>query len=477
MPSKSSSSSSSNKRLCSDQRSVVVGTEVAGFVEYVNRVTSERDALKARCEALESDKIAANEKAETLQATFEELQETVSSNEENVERFQRDATYYEDAFKKTKLERDDFEMRCRVLNEKTSILALSVDKCKRDYENCQEYLNTKDAEIGNLQVNFSRVKHELIQCKDKVLQQKRYSDNCDSELEAEKKKVSDLKKENKHQKKSAVDADVEVSRYQTLATETRTRLENLEASSSIETSALKSRVASLELAAVESERMTRVVGDKNIEIESFFNDAYTSDNQGTGVLLTSGKMLSFETIARLWIGANGFDGNPNYSIECHASRTMASVIHSPAVCSFVSNIATNTSFNPNPFFYFKYSEQPVAAATTTTTDGPVVVPSWKVYNQYDQLALIAKMIFMYKSNENTSSFQSVLSQNHIVTAVCSKNGLNATVNISLTVMSRTGAPSTHHIEFVDPVNLEFDDEKTLFPSRFSITNNTATTAI
>ena len=432
-----------NKRQCgvivNDERARV---ELAGVVDFVNQVTSERDNLKAKCE--ESDR-----KAEALQAKVDELEENVSTHEVDLERMavlQRDSAYFEEAYNKTKLERDDFEMTCRGLNEKQKALVTSVDRCKMDLDKVNEYLGEKDAYIMNLQHNLSKLKQDLKLNKDNVTRQQKIIRDLEQELEIQRNTVSESNAEIERLKGQVAQADAEVMR--------------VTAASTTEINDLKSRIAFLESSAAEKQRETKVVDDRMKEIESFFNDAYATDNQGTGVLLTSGKMLSLENIAKLWIKASGFDGNPNFSIFCHASRVMANVIHSPAVCNFVSNLSKNTSLDTNLVFYFKYSEQPVSA------DAPIV---WKVYNQYDQLSLIAKMIFVFKSNENTSNFQVILSQNHIVTAVCSKSGSTANVNISLTVMSRTGSPSTHHIEFVDPVNLDYD-EPTLFPTTFTITS-------
>jgi uncharacterized coiled-coil DUF342 family protein len=416
-------------------------------------VTSERDALKTKCEALATEKGVATSQIEKLHTTVDELQESVSRHEADTERIaalQQDATYFENTLKKVKLERDDFEMKCRSLNDKTSGFRKSLDRCKKEYDTMQEHLELKDTDISNLRVNLARTKHELVNTRDSVVRQQKEIANLNEELEVQQRLITE--------------SSSELERLQGLETASLARLDELKASSSSEINTLKSRNADLELRYFGLERENRVTKSMMDEIESCYNDPYSISNEGTAVLLTSNKMLSLKNIARRWMEANGFDGNPTYPIECHASRTMASVIHIPAVCNFVDNIAKNTSLDTNPLFCFRYSEQPCCA---TSSGLPVV---WKVYKPYDQLTLIAKMIFVYKSIEHSSSFQVILSQNHIVTAICSKeNASITTVTISLTVMSRTGAPSTHHIEFVDPVDLDYA-EATLFPASFTIVN-------
>jgi hypothetical protein len=205
----------------------------------------------------------------------------------------------------------------------------------------------------------------------------------------------------------------------------------------------------------DNQRLENVV----VEIKYLYNDSILAGSDGTSYLLGSGKMLSLDSICKLWMRDNGFNGEPTYHLRCVQSDTTTTVVRSPAVSKFVKEIAGIVSLNITPNFYFRFSEKP-------TTEQPI---RWTIYNPFDQLTLVAKLIYMYKSRSETSSFQAMVMENHVVTATCVKDRASYTtrVKIALNVITKTGVANPHHIEFVDSMAME-DDNESLFPSDFVV---------
>jgi hypothetical protein len=197
------------------------------------------------------------------------------------------------------------------------------------------------------------------------------------------------------------------------------------------------------------------------DIGFLFHDAILTVPNGAGYLLGSGKMLSMDSIARLWIRDAKFNGEPTYHLKCVQTDTITTVIHSPAVCRFVQNVASITSLSTTPDFYFRYSERP--------SDQPIV--GWRAYSPFDQLTLVARLIHMYNADKETCSFQAMVmvsppldsqplgspsdrwdpQDNHVVTAACIKDlaARTARVSLSLNVTTKQGVAHRHHIEFID----------------------------
>ncbi len=107
----------------------------------------------------------------------------------------------------------------------------------------------------------------------------------------------------------------------------------------------------------------------------------------------------------------GFNGDPTYLIKCIETNTFTTVVRSPAVSRFTRDIADIINLDTVPDFHFKFSDHPVGAQ-------PV---RWTVYNPYDQLTLIAKLIYIAKSNTESASMQAMVMDGHVVTATCTKN--------------------------------------------------------
>jgi hypothetical protein len=141
-------------------------------------------------------------------------------------------------------------------------------------------------------------------------------------------------------------------------------------------------------------QLDKVVDD----IHFLFHDAILTVPDGTGYLLGSGKMLSLDSIARLWIRDPKFNGEPTYHLKCAQSDTVTTVIHSPAVCKFVRSVAAISALHATPELHFRYSEKP-------STDPAV---GWRTYGPYEQLTLIAKLIHMYSLDQAACSFQAMI---------------------------------------------------------------------
>ena len=108
---------------------------------------------------------------------------------------------------------------------------------------------------------------------------------------------------------------------------------------------------------------------------------------------------------------DGFNGDPTYHVKCIETSTFTTVVRSPAVSRFTRDVAEIIGLNTVPEFHFRFSNHPVGTQ-------PI---RWTVYNPYDQLTLIAKLIYIAKSNSPTRSMQAMVMDGHVVTATCTKD--------------------------------------------------------
>jgi hypothetical protein len=104
-----------------------------------------------------------------------------------------------------------------------------------------------------------------------------------------------------------------------------------------------------------------------------------------------------------------------YHIKCIETSSYTNVVRSPAVSRFVKDVAEIASLNTTPEFHFRFDDRPISDGQPTR---------WTVYNPHDQLALIAKLVYLTKINTNTASFQAMVMENHVVTATCIKDMSN-----------------------------------------------------
>ena len=436
-----------NKRACPDpvdqQRFVLVQddkarTEVAGFIDFLNQVTSERDALKATCNTLRAEKEAAEEKVSDLQGTVAELRQEISNLEVDsdvVVNLKKDLEYFTQSREEEKAAKEKFEMGNRRLEEENTRLKTSLNKYKHELNTAQDHLNTKDGELSNLRNLISKIKLDISNLRNRVASQQKENGALETELQR-------LRSENNDNGERindllAANRDVE---------EHRNEIEKL-----------KTRIVDLEKKNTENQTMFE-------EIKSLFYDTVKADNDGTGILIGTGKMYSFKNVARRWKNAANFDGSPSSPLVCDATRATTTIIHNPAILDFTKRVATAASLKPYMPFYFKYSEH---AADVQ----PVV---WKEYSLYDQLTLIAKVLSMYKAPVDiTSCFQVVLAGGHFVTSVTSRNPTTkiTTARISLSVIcNTTGASKTHRIEFVDQIDSDSPNLGLFFPATFVVAN-------
>jgi len=250
----------------------------------------------------------------------------------------------------------------------------------------------------------------------------------------------------------------------------------------------------------------------------------SSSSSGGEVLLKSGAMASFRGIAKYWRDhADGFDGSVTFPVRYSESssssptttsggatttggagsisssmltrRSLSStIVHERAVLNFVKTVAllnkkndkaqssSLTTENNNYPIYFRFSALPQndegggggekqrngSQKKKSSADhhhddaSSSQLLTWKVYEPYDQLTLIAKTIFMYRSKEDSSCFRTELAEEgHFVTAVCTtktvavESGKTKAVRqarFSLTVISKNGRSKMHNIQFIDSNN-------------------------
>jgi hypothetical protein len=182
--------------------------------------------------------------------------------------------------------------------------------------------------------------------------------------------------------------------------------------------------------------------DRLKEIEDLFHDTIKLDNVGTGVLLSSGKIMSLPHVLRAWIEDESFDGTTSVSVKCYATSTMAKVVDSPVMGNFLEKVVQGLGLDTKLPSFFRYGKNPSDSAD------PVV---WMEYKLCDQLTLMAKLIYMCKEMRYGTSFQVNVAENHIVTAKSRviQPFSEIEITMSLGVVNSAGHFSKHRIDFVD----------------------------
>ena len=192
-----------------------------------------------------------------------------------------------------------------------------------------------------------------------------------------------------------------------------------------------------------SETLTKMAKDKMKEVEDIFYDPVQLENVGVSVLLNNGRMQPVPLVFKLWqeTGVH-FNGTPSQPIKCNQTSTMATVVHDPATCTFVTRVAKSTSLDTNLPSYFRHSARPSSFAGQLT---------WEEYKLYDQLTLMAKLIHMLKQPTYDSRFTVNFSEGHVVTAKYKYNMARDEGDLlfTLNVVSEDGSVHKHSIDFVD----------------------------
>ena len=405
-----------------DSRSVIVRSDrarshIADLAIFLDSVISDRDEALAKIDEL-------NENVTEL-----------TTETERIAALENDVAYWKNNRDELKLASDGFEMDLRRANGKIAESASSAQKAGAEAESLRQILKTKDAELVRVAEESLKIRHDFnclriemraqesnLADMNRCVQEKNASSQAmletlnESRTENEKLKAEyeKLKVDYDKSKTDLLNSNQELEGLKVDLLESERSCEALERD-------LDQHDAKLDAEKLETAKCKRETEKHSAtmkRIAELYTDAYQASPDGTGHLLGSGKMLSTKSIVRGWMGDSGFNGDPSYHIKCIETNTFTTIVRSPAVTRFIRNVAEIASIESSPEFHFKFSVRP-------TTDGQPI--RWTTYNSYDQLTLIAKLIYLVKINTENSSFQAMVMENHVITATCSKNMTNGWV--------------------------------------------------
>lgn len=368
-------------------------------------------------------------------AKIDELNENVTgltAETERISTLENDVAYWKSKRDELKLASDGFEMDLRRTHGKIAEHVSVAQKACVEADNLRQILKTKDTELVRVAEESIKIRHEsnclrielrtqegnlvdmnrCVQEKNAALQVTLESLN-ESYTENEKLKADhqQLKADYEKSKADLLNSNQELEGLKVDLLESERSCEALERD-------LDQHDSKLDAEKLETAKCKREIEKHSAtmkRISELYTDSYQASPDGTGHLLGSGKMLSTKSIVRGWMGDSGFNGDPSYHIKCIETNTFTTVVRSPAVTRFVRNVAEIASIESSPEFHFKFSVRPI------TDDQPT---RWTTYNSYDQLTLLAKLIYLVKINTENASFQAMVMENHVITATCVKNMSN-----------------------------------------------------
>jgi hypothetical protein len=211
--------------------------------------------------------------------------------------------------------------------------------------------------------------------------------------------------------------------------------------------------AGLEFDASQNRHVLSQIGD-------LFYESMLSENVGISLLLNTGKMASLPYVLNAWKGCPYFDGQPSFPLKCASTSSMTSIIHNQAVYDFTAKIASILTLDTAFPSYLRYSLHPITMTGTC---------HWVNYNMYDQLTIMARLIFMF--NNPNSKFIATTSDGHVVTATTNVNIYTerTDITLALTIISVEGVANKHHIDLADiPFSLDAYITAKFVPDAFNI---------
>ncbi len=427
-----------------------------------------RDAALARVKELESQLETATQTISKLQESNEEADAKLRQTEmdsERVQKLEEDVASWVTMYDKLKTEKENLEMtEFRPLCAQHTKLNNELEGYRKEITGLQKANKKKSADLNRL-LNENQVLKRQCAEQNSILSEKdSVNGNLTSNLSAKKQEILNLRNEIGSLKNlnSALEAKVNESSKAYGEMKSSYELDLLTWDS------LRGEKETMEEKFQQAELKKSELEGKMQRFEALY-DAGRKD--GTGILLKSGAMLSFKDIAKCWRDSEGFNGTTSFPVKCPGTTTTTTtsasstvttttVVHERAVLNFIRKVALNTTLATDYLFYFKFSQSPSNAPQQQAV-------RWKVYDPYDQLTLIAKTIFMYRSKEDESNFRTELGEEgHFVTAVCTKDPSSSTrkARFSLNVFTKNGKSYTHRIQFVDSSSVG----ESLFPDKFVI---------
>ena len=428
---------------------------------------------------------AAAEDARRMEQANDELESKLSNAEinlEHVRRLEEDITTWERMYSDLKTEKEQLEMvQFRPLRQENERLKKSSADSAEEFATLKKSFQKKAKSLAAEFERFRKESLETIAMKDNMIGNlnlnlsgsMQESRRMREEIESLRKLTASLETNNRKMGQDLIGYDRDLRTLHELY-DKQAALEQQLSETCRQKSEMEGRLGSLFTDALLCE--TGVAAGKKKK----------SDDGTTGILLKSGAMASFKCIAEYWRDhADGFDGSVSFPVRYPESSSSSSplitstIVHERAVLNFVRTVALLStqpllsSLTTDYPFYFRFSALPqeeggegkqkkngvAAAASSESTSS-----SWKVYEPYDQLTLIAKTIFMYRSKEDRSFFRIELAEEgHMVTAVCTTKTVVAAdssgttkavrqAKFSLTVFSSNGRSKMHSIQFVDSNN-------------------------
>lgn len=446
------------------------------FMEVLGRFKNDRNKLQAEVNRLRIELKTANDRIEELDCIKLDLEVKISAREDLLEQALADVANYKEMYEREKEGRDTASEKCKQLvkdNERIQKEARRSDRmyheilqeCKsvsamvasNDEQHADEVnalktqlaerdavanqlrasISEKDGRFSNLQNILSNVKQEVLVLKDEINSLRK---QIESMTENHEKAIQELKASHESDlssKNSASDDEIK-----------KLRLENMEVMQ-------------------RSGKMT----EKIEKVKAMYPRDQAAIPDGTGLLLKSGSMLPFKAVAEQWLNSAAFDGTVGFPIRCPKTSLMTSVVHERAVLNFVRQVARTTELQTTYPFYFQYNTAPVPLANVNNNGSAQSGPPWKQYGPCDQLILVAKMIYIYKTKDSmgdsTRFFKVDLDEEgHHVHANCTKRpGQDLWhVQLTLNVFSKAGDAQKHRIRF------KSNDQAPFFPVNFCITD-------
>ena len=424
-----------------DDRAVVISNDavrsnVSGIAAVVDAIIAERDALQKDVSKLREENDELTSRVSSLE--FHEEENTRLKNELDLSRISLDN--HRSSEEKLSEENKRLAAYGKQLDALVKSASQHTNTLDQELEFGRRKIQELDGHIANLKNNLSHTKQELTKTMDnaQVLRNDFLTlvKNKDEEIAKNTDRIQKLDTEVAKHKE-------ECERLKDTINHLNLHINGLEAKIQDNSQDLRTRNEELEhdLEALGAE--LRQAKDKLKEVEDIYYDSVQLEPVGISVLLNNGSMVPIPQVYKLWLEAGLlFSGTPTHSIRCSRTSTMASVVHDPAICNFISRVARSTALDTKLPSYFRFSVRP------SDFTGQLV---WEEYKLYDQLTLMAKLIHMLKQPRYSSRFQVTLSDNHVVTAKYDFTMATNEVELkfTLSVISDNGSINAHRIDFVD----------------------------
>ena len=460
-----------------DERSVLVNSEFlrsgfSGITTFVDTITAERDELKSEVSKLNEQIDELDSKVRSLEFQEEEntrLKHELELSNISIDNHKNSAEQFSEENKRLVTENEKIKSQLRKAVEHSCRL-------EQDLGASNLKLNEAAGHVENLKNNLSKTRQdssilrkdllELVRTKDEEIAKQAVGakdmearisvlENDQGQLrERHEREIRGLRENLAHHNVHAAGLKQEISILQQdkvklseenerLSSEIEAKVREAEARLQDNASDLRLRNDELrnDLAAAEAE--IKKAKDKMKEVEDIFHDPIQLDNVAISVLLDNGRIMSVPLVYKLWQEAGvHFNGTPSQPIKCNQTSSMATVVHDPATCAFITRVAKSTSLDTNLPSYFRYSARPSSFA------GQLF---WEEYKLYDQLTLMAKLIHMLKQPKYDSKFTVNLNEGHVMTAKYKYNMARneADLQFTLNVVSEDGSVNKHFIDFVD----------------------------